>query len=280
MLIVYKTTCLINDKIYVGQLSRNDSKYLGSGPLIQEAIKEFGSENFIRETICECENYSELCNMEDYWIDFLHATDPEIGYNIINGHSCGCLLYYKENNIERYNEIIEKMRNKIVTPDSIEKRANSNRGQKRTPEQCLNMKSAQQNRPIVTDETKEKMSLAKLGTKKSEDTKEKMSISAKNKPPMTEKTKELLSIANSGENNSNYGKHLSEVQKQKISESMKGKNIGPKSEQAKQKMKKPKSEEHKKNISLALKGKIPWNKNKPWSEARRKSFEDKKIINL
>jgi len=84
--LVYKITCLINYKIYVGQTKQLKNKYyLGSGELLLPVIKEFGRKNFIRETICECETMNELDKLENFWIKELHATDPEIGYNISEG---------------------------------------------------------------------------------------------------------------------------------------------------------------------------------------------------
>jgi group I intron endonuclease len=86
--IVYKTTCLINYKIYVGQhvqinTSAVDS-YLGSGTAIEDAIKKYGKKNFIRENIEYCTS-ANLSMRENYWIDELSATNPNIGYNLMSG---------------------------------------------------------------------------------------------------------------------------------------------------------------------------------------------------
>jgi len=111
MLIIYKTTCLINGKIYVGRDIKNNFKCLGSGPLLKKAIKEFGRKNFIRETLCECKDLIELNKMKDYWIEELNATDPKIGYNISYSSRLNFISYYKENDPERYKKIKEKVRN-------------------------------------------------------------------------------------------------------------------------------------------------------------------------
>lgn len=63
---IYKTTNLINGKIYIGAHSTdniNDS-YLGSGVLLHRAIKKYGRENFQREIIHFCENSEELYQLE------------------------------------------------------------------------------------------------------------------------------------------------------------------------------------------------------------------------
>lgn len=81
MSIIYKTTNLINGKIYVGQHHNSaDDGYLGSGIYFQTIIKEFGRENFIRETIEYCIS-TNLNTRETFWIKELDAMNPEVGYN-------------------------------------------------------------------------------------------------------------------------------------------------------------------------------------------------------
>ena len=49
---IYKTTNLLNSKIYVGQKKSNiflEEKYLGSGVRLNSAIKSYGKENFTVE---------------------------------------------------------------------------------------------------------------------------------------------------------------------------------------------------------------------------------------
>lgn len=60
--ILYKTTNLINNKIYIGIHTSSvlDDEYLGSGALLKKAIKKYGKENFKRETIKLCSNLEEL----------------------------------------------------------------------------------------------------------------------------------------------------------------------------------------------------------------------------
>ena len=80
--IIYKTTNKVNGKIYVGQhcTSANDG-YFGSGILIQKAIKKYGKENFIRETLEHCTS-ANVDEREIFWIDNLSAINQENGYNI------------------------------------------------------------------------------------------------------------------------------------------------------------------------------------------------------
>ena len=90
-MIIYKTTNTVNGKIYIGQTSKENDKYLGSGPIILKAVKKYGCSNFIRETLEICDVKEELDNREIYWIKFYNSTDREIGYNISIGGTGGNL---------------------------------------------------------------------------------------------------------------------------------------------------------------------------------------------
>lgn len=85
-----------------------------------------------------------------------------------------------------------------------------------------------------------------------------------------------------GEEHYNYGKHLSEETKRKISEANKGKKLGPYSKERVEKAAsahrgKKVSEEGRKHIAEAHIGQIPWNKGKQFSEeTRRKMAEARK----
>ena len=62
---VYKTTNLINNKIYIGQHITNnlDDGYLGSGKNLKHDIKKYGKENFTISVIEECDD-SEINDRE------------------------------------------------------------------------------------------------------------------------------------------------------------------------------------------------------------------------
>ena len=110
--IIYKTTCLINGKIYVGQTIQLKKKsYLGSGQYFKKAFKKYGRKNFIRETLCECNTLEELNKLEDYWIEELKSYLPEIGYNIKKNSDLHYITYYKLYNSEKYNEIMKNFSN-------------------------------------------------------------------------------------------------------------------------------------------------------------------------
>lgn len=123
-------------------------------------------------------------------------------------------------------KISASIKGKISSQESIEKRRIKCIGQVRTPEQLATLRASyliRQPRRLATDEEK------KITAQK---------ISAANK-----------------------GKEKSQEHKDKISASLTGISTGPKSEETKQKMRKPKSEAHKRAISEGRKAKYEAKRN-------------------
>lgn len=68
MEIVYKTTNLLNGKIYVGVHNGSNPNYLGSGTALESAIQKYGKENFTRETLFEGTE-EECLELEEFIVD-------------------------------------------------------------------------------------------------------------------------------------------------------------------------------------------------------------------
>ena len=91
---VYKTTNLVNGKIYIGQHKTNNLEdgYIGSGVSFSRAVAKYGKENFkfeIIESCLPCRHH--LNSREIHWIAFYNSTKKEIGYNIGHGgEGFGC----------------------------------------------------------------------------------------------------------------------------------------------------------------------------------------------
>lgn len=84
---IYITTNLVTNSKYIGQHSKTtkDSNYLGSGVILQKAIKKYGKENFISEPIDWAESREELNQKEKFWISFCMAVYGENWYNLADG---------------------------------------------------------------------------------------------------------------------------------------------------------------------------------------------------
>ena len=113
-MIIYKTVNVLNGKFYIGQDSKNNPEYLGSGTLLKRAIEKYGKENFIKEIVEVCSTKTELNKREKYWIKETKA--QEIGYNIAEGGNGGNT--YDEETRQR---ISQEFRGREVDPKTIEK---------------------------------------------------------------------------------------------------------------------------------------------------------------
>lgn len=204
--IIYKTTCLINGKIYIGQTIRlNNKNYLGSGTSLTLAIKTYGKENFIRETLMECYNQIELDEWEDLLIWEYNSRDRNIGYNIAKGATIGII---GELNPMKLPEVRAKMSNLLKgRKHSDEHRRNNSKAQKGHIPHNKGKKAS--------NEAKKKMSESSKGKKHSDETKKKIS--------------KYMTGRRVGENHPMFGKQaynkgikMSDDQKKKLSESKKG----------------------------------------------------------
>lgn len=86
---IYKTTNLINNKIYIGLKTKsvNESEnYLGSGVVLKHAIKKYGKANFKKEILeSDISDFDLLCKREIYWIEYYNSMNASIGYNRTTG---------------------------------------------------------------------------------------------------------------------------------------------------------------------------------------------------
>lgn len=106
---VYKTTNLVNGKIYVGlHVTKDlDDDYLGSGKQIQAAIKKYGRANFKREYIKICETPEEMYNLEAEIVneDFVKSSNT---YNMKTGGTGS--WWHVNSKPELYREARSKLR--------------------------------------------------------------------------------------------------------------------------------------------------------------------------
>jgi hypothetical protein len=84
--LVYKTTNLVNGKIYIGVHRTNDLEdgYLGSGKSIKRSIRYYGKDKFKREILFDYDNPNDMFNKEKELVteEFVKRKDT---YNLILG---------------------------------------------------------------------------------------------------------------------------------------------------------------------------------------------------
>ena len=108
-MIIYKVTNKVNQKVYIGQtrhtLSTRKSQHLyesnKSDYIFYKAIRKHGWDNFIWETVCECNTIEETIDLEFHYIKQYHSHMSEGGYNMTYGYD----TIYEISDISR-----EKMR--------------------------------------------------------------------------------------------------------------------------------------------------------------------------
>lgn len=254
-MIIYKTTNLINGKIYIGQDRNNNSNYIGSGKILYLAIQKYGLENFNKEILEECNSLELLNEREKYWIDFYKSTNRSVEYNITKGGTGGDTLSNNPNK-KQIGEKISNSNKKIWSDSTYKKKMSELRKTQITRE----------TRQKISDSTKGKNNRM-YGKSHQQCSKDKMSNARKiwwiNLPE--EKKKELgekISKTNTGR----HGNIWTDEQKKSHSKLMKEKNPfkgKTHTDEVKKKIsdanKKPKSKEHKQKISETLKGNKPGN---------------------
>jgi len=161
-MIIYKTVNLINKHYYIGKDQQNNPTYLGSGLILNKAIKKYGKENFIKEILEECDNPDILAEREKYWIAHYDAVNDPNSYNIHHGGRGG--------NTGAYHKVGNPMYGKKHSPETIEKQKKNRRKWCQTPEGQAHLQRARDRmlgennwnygKPMTT-ETKEKLRSAR-----------------------------------------------------------------------------------------------------------------------
>jgi hypothetical protein len=158
---VYRITNILNGKIYIGQDTKDDPTYFGSGNLITRAIKKYGKENFTKDILCECATIEELNEKEIYFIALYKSQNRGVGYNLTAG-GFGSLgydaparvrekwsarqrgeknhNYGKKHPEEVKAKISATLQGREITPEAREKISSKLKGKKKSPEQIAKMK--------------------------------------------------------------------------------------------------------------------------------------------
>jgi len=129
--IVYKTTNLVNGKYYIGThrcgkqpyCKSGRCRYLGSGILLQDAVKKYGRDKFIRETLFEFDFYEDAITKEEELVTRELIIDNDCynihlggGYN--EGYDKDKLELFRNNSLGENNPMFGK-RHSQKTKDLI-----------------------------------------------------------------------------------------------------------------------------------------------------------------
>ena len=160
---IYKTTNLVNNKIYIGKhMSEHVSKsYKGSGAILKKAFKKYGKENFSCEVIVWAETEDELNILEAYWIEHYDSRNPKIGYNIVAGGLGTSGYCHSEEAKQKMSvaktgrKLTEDWKRKISeaatkrtnSPETRKKISESNKGKKMSEEARQKMRDAHKRNP-------------------------------------------------------------------------------------------------------------------------------------
>lgn len=208
---IYKTTCVITGRYYLGMHTSEDmnDSYLGSGTILRKSIKKYGRENHIKEIICYCESRKTLQDKERELINESLLSDPLCMNLKIGGEGGG------QKGVKRSVETVANMRKArqrllaqgwTMSQESINNMKAKNTGRTHRPETKQKMSESKKGRKLgpFTDEHKAKLSAARQKRVISDETRAKISSSltnnSKNKgwqltPEAREKQKEASRIA-------------------------------------------------------------------------------------
>jgi len=179
----------INNKKYIGQHIKFDDNYLGSGKVIQLAIKKYGKENFKRIILDYAYSQEELNEKEKYFIQYYNAINSKEFYNIHVGGKGGD-TYSGRTELEKSN--FKKKMSELTKGENNGMFGKSHK-----------------------DFSKYKMKI----TRNTNKNKYKYS---------SEEFRNKISAVTKGENNGMYGKHHTEISKINMSINSKGKTLGEK----------------------------------------------------
>lgn len=98
---VYKTTCKVNNKFYIGahKTEKPDDSYLGSGVLFWYAIKKHGIVNFSKEVLADFDNAEDMFALEARLVEA--EKENPLCYNLNNGGMGGWEWVEKQNKFNR-----------------------------------------------------------------------------------------------------------------------------------------------------------------------------------
>lgn len=177
--VIYKTTCLVNGKFYIGKhkTSNLNDGYIGSGKLLLADVGRLGSGCFVTEVLLVLDSQRKA-NLAER---ILVVIDPEISYNLLVGGG-GDFSYINSSGIAKFRGKRHTKETKLKIAEASRKRKGFkfSEQQRRRVSEGLKLRYkvdpsfVNRKRCPRLESTKMKISQALLGRKHSEITKQKM----------------------------------------------------------------------------------------------------------
>lgn len=154
--IIYKTTCLVTGRYYIGMHSTDnlDDGYLGSGVHLTRSVKKYGKEQHLREILEFLPNRDLLKAREEELVTEDIVRNDVLCMNLIKGGGGNDREYGFTNKTRELLRIastaahaagkFDHLKGKPQNPAHVAKRAAANTGKKRTEEQLANLSAGQQ----------------------------------------------------------------------------------------------------------------------------------------
>lgn len=202
---IYVTVNKVNGKKYVGQHTKWNPEYIGSGKYLWRAIRKYGIENFERYIIDLAKTQNELDEKETWYINEgfgLNTARSRDWYNIKDGAQNGGNAFAGLS-----EEEMEEVGRKISEAHTGEKNPMYGRTRSEETKRKISEALSGENHPMYgkkhSEETRRKMSEAQRGKILSEKTRRKLSEANKGKK-LSEEVRRKMSKNHadfSGENN-------------------------------------------------------------------------------
>ena len=179
---IYLTTNLITNEKYIGKHCGDENdNYLGSGKILQRAIKKYGKENFKREILYISKNAQENNEKEKEFIKVFNAVEDRTFYNISKGGDGGDIFHLLP--VKQQEELREQARERNTginnprygihlseeTKEKIRRNRNTEYMQTEEYKQTMSEATLKEKNGMYgkhhTEEAKQKMSKAKKGKK-------------------------------------------------------------------------------------------------------------------
>jgi len=155
---IYKTTNLVNGKIYIGKHQTNnpDDSYYGSGSAIKRAIKKYGKENFKKDILYNFDTVGEMDRKEKELIDesFINRKDT---YNRGVGGEGGPHFKGKTHSQESIDKFISSKRKNgyVVSQETRKKISDANYRRHLNP-------VSEETRKKISEKAKERFRMKKM----------------------------------------------------------------------------------------------------------------------